>query len=348
MFRTRLGVAALFGAALVAVAGAQDRKFDLKFKNDKGEPVPFYQEMTTEVVQHIKVQGQDLPQRQKSTFWYQWTPKEEKKVGNEEAKWTVKQKIEGLEMDIDISGNPIKYSSKTTDPSGAAGNPGLVEFFKNLKDAEFTATIGKDYNIEKVEGKEAFIAKLGSGSSQMDQLLKKVMTEDALKVMTDPTYKLFPEPNTPKKKGDKWKRESKLDLGPIGKYDVTYNFTYVEPDKEGERKDFDKIELETAINYTAPNQGTEGLLFRIKPESKLTSDPAGSKGVVYYDPKNQRIPFAEIKIKLKGDLIVTIGGTDTKVELSQEQVTTIKTGDSSFYTPKPAAPPTPPPTPPKK
>ena len=47
--------------------------------------------------------------------------KDEKvKEGNEEyTKWIVKQKIEGLEMDIDISGNPIKYSSKTPDTSGA-------------------------------------------------------------------------------------------------------------------------------------------------------------------------------------------------------------------------------------
>jgi hypothetical protein len=349
--RTRFAVAALFGVALAAVAGAQERKFELKFKNAKGELVPFYQEMTTEVAQHIKVQGQDLPQRQKSIFWYQWTPLKEEKVkeGTEEVtKWVLKQKIEGLEMDIDISGNPIKYSSKSTDAAGAAGNPGLVEFFKNLKDAEFTVTLGKGYKVEKVEGKEAFIAKLGAGSAQMDALLKKVMTDDALKEMTDPTYKLFPD--GPKKKGDKWEKKSTLDLGPIGSYELTYKFTFAEPDKEGERKDFDRIEVETVINYTAPKVNTEGLLFRIKEGSKLTSDPAASKGVVYYDPKNQRIPYAELKIKLKGDLTVVIGGTDTKVELTQEQTTTIKTADTSFYTPAPktTTPPPPPPPPPKK
>jgi hypothetical protein len=350
--RTRFVAVALFGAALAAVAGAQERKFELKFKNDKNEYVPFYQEMTTDVAQHIKVQGQDLPQRQKSVFYYQWTPFKEEKVkeGNEEVtKTMVKQKIEGLEMDIDISGNPIKYSSKSTDAAGAAGNPGLVEFFKNLKDTEFTITIGKGYKVEKVEGKEGFIAKLGAGNAQMDALLKKVMTDDALKEMTDPTYKLFPD--GPKKKGDKWEKKSSLNLGPIGSYELTYKFTFVDPETAPDKaayKDFDKIEVETIINYTAPKD-TEGLLFRIKEGSKLTSDPAASKGVVYYDSKNQRIPFAEIKIKLKGDLTVVIGGTDTKVELTQEQTTTIKTGDTSFYTPaKTTTSPPPPPPPPKK
>lgn len=335
MLRTRFIIATLLGVALATVAGGQDKAFTLNFKDKDGKPAPFYQEMTTEVAQHIKVQGQDLPQQQKSTFWYQWTPvKEEKvKVGNEEVtQWVLKQKIEGLRMNIDISGNPINYDSTKADASGSAGNPGLIEFFKNLKDSEFTVTLGKGYKVEKVEGKEAFIAKLGAGSAQMDALLKKVMTEDALKEMTDPTYKLLPD--APKKKGDKWEKKTTLNLGPIGSYELVYKFTYAEPDKEGPKKDFDKFDVETVINYTAPKENTEGLLFRIKDGSKLTSDPAGSKGVVYYDPKLQRIDEATIKIKLKGDLIVVIGGTDTKVELTQEQTTTIKTSDTSFLAPK--------------
>src|SRR5262249_22220266 len=160
-----------------------------------------------------------------------WTPVKEEKAteGKEEyVKWTVKQKIEGLKMNIDISGNPINYDSTKTDAPGAAGNPGLIEFFKNLKDSEFTVTLGKNYKVEKVDGKEAFIAKLGAGSAQMDTLLKKVMTDDALKEMTDPTYKLLPD--GPKKKGDKWEKTTKLNLGPIGSYDLTYKFTYLEPD----------------------------------------------------------------------------------------------------------------------
>ncbi len=334
MLRTRFAVAALLGVAITAVAGGQDRAFTLNFKDKDGKFVPFYQEMNTEVTQHIKVQGQDLPQQQKSTFWYAWTPIKEEKVkdGAEDVtKVTIKQKIEGLKMDIDISGNPIKYDSRATDTAGSAGNPGLVEFFKNLKDSEFTATLGKNYKVEKVDGKDEFVKKLGAGSAQMDALLKRVMTDDALREMTDPTYKLLPE--GPKKKGDKWERKTTLNLGPIGTYELLYKFTYVEPDKEGPKKDFDKIEVETVINYTAPKETTEGLLFRIKDGSKLTSDPTGSKGVVYYDSKNQRIDEATINIKLKGDLIVVIGGTDTKVELTQEQKTTIKTQDTSFLAP---------------
>lgn len=334
MLRIRF-IVALLGVAIATAAGGQDKTFTLNFKDKDGKPAPFFQEMSTEVTQLIKVQGQDLPQSQKSTFWYAWTPVKDEKVkeGNEEVtKWIVKQKVEGLKMDIDISGNPIKYDSRVTDPSGSAGNPGLIEFFKNLKDSEFTVTLGKGYKVEKVEGKEAFLQKLGAGSNQMDALLKKVMTDEALKEMTDPTYKLLPD--SPKKKGDKWEKKTNLNLGPIGSYELVYKFTYAEPDKDDAHKDFDKFEVETVITYTAPKENTDGLLFRIKDGSKLTSDPAGSKGVVYYDSKTQRIPEATIRIKLKGDLVVVIGGTDTKVELTQDQVTTIKTSETSLMTPK--------------
>ncbi len=336
MLRTRFAVAALLGVAVATLAvGQEPKKFELAFAKDKdGKYTPYYQEMTTDVTQVIKVQGQDLTQKQKSTFWYQWTPvKEEKVTENKEEfmRWTVKQKIEGLEMNIDISGNPINYSSKA-EATGSSGNPGLVEFFKGLKDTEFTATIGKNYKVEKVDGKDEFIKKLGAGSQQMDTLLKKVMTEDALKEMVDPTAKLFPD--TAKKVGESWEKKSSLNLGPIGNYELVYKIKYAAVEKEK-----DKLEIETVITYTAPKDNPDGLLFRIKDGSKLTSDPAGSKGTVLYDPKTKRIDSAEINITLKGDLVVVIGGTDTRVELTQVQKTVIKTQDASYVTPKPVVPP---------
>jgi hypothetical protein len=335
VLRIRLAVAAALCAALAVTTGAQDRKFDLTFKAPDGKLTPFYQEMTTDVVQQIKVQGQDLTQKQSSTFWFKWTPEKEDKVKadkDEYTKWTVKQKIEGLKMEIDISGNPIKYDSRNPDTTGSAGNPGLLEFFKNLKDAEFTVVLGQNYKVEEVKGKEDFIKKLGAGSQQMDNLLKKVMTDEALKEMADPTYKLFPPDGAAKKVGESWERKTTVSLGPVGTYEMTYKFKYAEPEKDGAKKEMDKIEVETLVNYTAPKENPEGLLFRIKDGSKLTSDPAGSKGVIYYDPKNHRIDEATINIRLKGELTVTIGGTDTKAELTQEQRTVIKTRDSSLMT----------------
>ena len=90
------------------------KAFQLKLEKEKS----FYQEMSTTVTQIIKVQGQDLTQKQESTFQFKWTPTKQ-----EGDKWTVKQKVEGLKMSIDISGNPITYDSTKQDGGVDRGQP---------------------------------------------------------------------------------------------------------------------------------------------------------------------------------------------------------------------------------
>lgn len=287
------------------------RRFDLKLEKDKR----FYQELNTSVTQVIKVQGQDLTQKQDSTFFFMWTPTKQ-----EGDKWFVEQQVEGVKMTIDISGNVISYDSSKADGGVTAGNPTLTQFFKELVGSTFVAVLDKNQRVERVEGKDAFIKKLGT-NAQMESLLKNIMTDDALKQMCDPTFGLTPD--SPKKVGETWKRDSTLNLGPIGTYTITYTFKYVGPEK-----DMDKIEVESTLVYAAPKANPEGLLFRIKEGKLVSSNP--TKGVILYNPRAQRIESAEIGVKLTGDLVVTIGGADTKVELNQEQKTTIKTSDTSL------------------
>ena len=320
MLRIRLGVAAVLAIALGATAAGQDKsRFELKLEKDKA----FYQMMKTEVTQIIKVQNQDLTQKQDSTFYFKWTP--EKQEGD---KWTLKQRIEGLKMSIDISGNPINYDSTKKDQPGSAGNPGLMDFFKNLEGAEFGVTLNtKDWKVEKVDGKDEFIKKLGAGNAQMDSLLKKIMTDDALKQMADPTHNLIPD--APKAAKETWEKKQTLGLGPIGSYEVTYKFTY--QGKDATRKELDRIEVATTLTYKPPTENTDGLLFKIK-DGKITSkEPkAGQTSYILYNPATGRVVDAKIFLELRGDLTVTIGGTDSKVELDQTQVTSIEGGNDTF------------------
>jgi hypothetical protein len=333
--RIRLGVAALLCVALGATVSAQEKQnFALKLEKDKS----FYQKMGTTVSQVIKVQNQDLTQKQDSTFYFKWTP--EKHEGD---KWVLKQKVEGLVMSIDISGNPITYDSTKKEPAGSAGNPGLMDFFRSLEGAEFAVTLNtKDWKVEKVEGKEEFIKKLGAGSAQMDSLLKKIMTDDALKQMADPTYGLIPA--EPKAVNETWENKQTLNLGPIGAYEVTYKFTY--KGKDSAQKHLDRIEVAPTLTYKPPAESTEGLLFKIK-DGKMESrplDPDQPPSAILYNPQTGRIERATISLKLRGELTVTIGGTDTKVELEQRQTTTIESSNDPLL---PGAAPTPPaPTPP--
>jgi hypothetical protein len=308
--------------ALVAglAAGQEKQKFEIKFEKDKA----FYQEMVTDVQQAIKVQGgSDLTQKHKQTFFFKWTP-----TALTGDKWTVKQAVEGVKMSIDIAGTPIEYDSTNPNATGAANNPNLSDFLGKLVGTEFTVTLGKGTVVEKVDGKDEFLKKLNAVNPQMEAVLKKMLSDESLKQMTDPSYGLTPPAE--KAVGESWEKKATIGLGPVGTYDVTYKFTY--RGKDAVKKELDRVEVVSTVIYKAPTEQGDGLLFRIKGGDLKTEDakPDAKPNFLLFNAKTGRIEESSIGIKLKGTLNVTIGGADTAVELFQEQTTTVRTGDASF------------------
>ena len=307
--------------AVGLVGLAQDKqKFELKLEKDKA----FYQEVVTDVQQTIKVQGgSDLTQKHSHTFWFQWMP-----TNFAADKWTVKQKIEGAKMAIDIVGNKIEYDTTNPNAGGATSNPNLADFFGKLKDTEFVVTLGKGMVVEKVDGKDAFLAKLNSINPNMEAILKKMLSDEALKQMTDPSFGMTP-PAEQAASGT-WEKKVTINLGPVGIYDVTYKFTY--KGKDAVRKDFDRVEVVPTIVFKAPTENADGLLFKIKGGELKTEDPKpdAKPNYILFNAKTGRIEESSVSIKMKGNVNVTIGGTDTTVEIYQEQTTTTKTSEKSY------------------
>jgi hypothetical protein len=265
----------------------------------------------------MKVMSNDVKQTQNQTFVFSWTP--EKQEGDN---WVIKQKIEAVTMDIDIGGSKINYDS--TNPTGA-NNP-LGEFFKALVGAEFTLTLNtKTMKVDKIEGREKFLADLVKANPQMEPLLKQILSENALKEMAEPTFAVVPD--KPVAKGDKWERKSTLDMGPIGKYENTYTFTY--EGKDEKEKKLDKIKVDTKLTYKEPAadaQGAGGLPFKIKSAELKSKDATGT---ILFNNDKGRVEKSGMKLELSGNLSIEIGGSTTKVELSQTQETTVDTSDDN-------------------
>jgi hypothetical protein len=291
-----------------------------KFEKDK----PFYQKMTTTTDQNMTVMGNKVNQKQTQTFYFSWTP--EKQDGDT---WVIKQKIEGVAMEIDIGGNKINYDS-TKD--AAANNP-LGEFFKALVGSEFKITISmpkdKDITITKIEGRDEFLKKLSTANPQMQPLLDKILSENALKEMAAPTFAALPNKEIdPKGDSKTWKRTSVLDMGPIGKYENAYTYTYEGKDTD---KKLDKIKVDAKLTYKAPAEGGgvgAALPFRIKSATLDSKQP--STGTILYNPNLGRIDKSSMKLELTGKLDIEIGGQTTNVELSQTQETSVETGEKNF------------------
>lgn len=298
-------VVALFALALPV--RAQEATLKWEFVKDK----PFQQELTTTTKQTMKVMGMDITQNQEQTFTFSWTPKEkDEKTGS----WTVIQKIEAVKMNIEIGGNTITYDS-TKD---AATNNALGDFFKALVGSEFKLTIDKDMKITKIDGRDDFINKLVKANPTMEPLLKQILGDEALKQMADPAFAAVPSKAV--KKGDKWTKESTLNMGPIGSYKIVYNYEY-----DGKDGKLDKIKVGTDLKYEPPTASAAGSLpFKIK-EAKLTTKNAG--GEIKFDNEKHRLDSSDMKMTLEGTLKIEINGNPTDVALTQEQTTKVKTSD---------------------
>jgi hypothetical protein len=306
-------------APLLVVAGVivapvhGQTKLEWKFKEKK----PFYQEITTKTKQQMTISGQKIDQTQTQTFYFSWTPKEFNKKNKT---WTIVQKIIGVKMDIQIGGNTISYDSVK---DSGQNNP-LGEFFKQLVDSEFTLTVNDKMKITKVEGKDKFVEKLTKANPQMEALLKEILSDEAIKQMADPTFGALPD--KPVKDGEKWTRKNSLNMGPIGKYETDYTYTFQGKNKNDK---YDRIKVETKLKYTPPDaKGQTQLPFKIT-KADLKSDKKGTTGTILFDTKEGRVVSSDLKLHLTGSLDIDIGGTTTKVTLDQTQTTTVKTTDKN-------------------
>ncbi len=289
-------------------------KAELKWKFEKGKA--FYQKMTTTTEQTMKVMNNDVKQTQKQTFYFSWTPVEQKGDA-----WTIKQKIEGVAMDIDIGGSKIQYDSTK---ESTATNP-LGEFFKALVGAEFTITLDmKKVEVTKVEGRDKFLGDLVKANPQMKQLLDQILSEKALKEMAEPTFAVVPDKAVAK--GDTWTKTSTLDMGPIGKYENKYTYTYEGKDEKD--KKLDKIKVDTQLTYKEPGDvaGVGGLPFKIKSADLKSTNAIGS---VLFDEAKGRVDKSNSKMELSGKLSIEIGGQTTTVDLSQTQTTDVESSDTN-------------------
>ena len=285
---------------------------------------PLFMKMTTNVKHSIKDQGSgDSNQSHTQTFYFKWTP--EKLEGD---KWIVKLTIEGAALDLNIGGNPVKYDSTDT-AATATANPALAEYFGKLIGSELKVTFDKSMAVEKVDGRDELLKKLQNVNPQMEAMLRKILTEEALKQMADPSFGLSVPGD--KKANDSWEKKTSLALGPIGSYDVTNKFTFKGKNADGAdaaEKDLEKIDVTSTLTYKAPTDQQEGLLFRIKGGTLESVDP--KPGLILYNAKTGRIIKSNLTVKMKGTLNVTVGGQDTNVDLTQEQTTEVATSDTSY------------------
>jgi hypothetical protein len=255
----------------------------------------------------MTVAGNKVIQSQTQTFYFSWTPLKEQRDS-----WTLKQKILGAKVVVDLGGNRMEYdSSKDAD----AANP-LSDFYKALVGAELKVTLDKDSYVATIEGRDELVKKLAVANPNLLPPLNQVLTEDALRHMAETAFAGPPEDAV--RPGDSWTRKSKLDMGPAGgTLRTKYKYTYI-----GQEGKLDRIKIESTQDWQQPVGGDD-------PESKTKqSNVKGvGTGTILFDRLKGRIVSLDLTQKLQGKLAITAGGNSAVVDMSQTQKTTVKTTD---------------------
>src|SRR5262249_38452546 len=199
----------------------QDVALQWKFVKDR----PFFQEITSATDQRMKVMGSDVRQTQTQTLYNRWTPT--RKDGDN---WELRQRIEGIKLDIDVGGSKVSYDS-TNDKGGNAS--ALAEFYRSLVGTEYKVVLNREYQVEKVEGE--FPPKKAE-DPHAETLMSQLMNESAVRQTAETCFAGLPR--HPVRPGDSWTVKRRMDTGPIGEFVVQFRYTY-----EGKRGNLDQITI---------------------------------------------------------------------------------------------------------
>src|SRR5262245_48398640 len=123
------------GALLLALASVAAPLPDLpvyKWKFEKGQP--FYQEVTTDIAQTMKIAGNEVPMQQRHTLVYRFTP-----VKQDGASWVLRQTVEALRMEVNVAGQKIVFDSTKPEENDTALS--LAKFYRAMAGWECRLTI---------------------------------------------------------------------------------------------------------------------------------------------------------------------------------------------------------------
>lgn len=267
----------------------------------------YFQETVTDTRQTMKVMGTEVKQTQNQVFVYRIIPHGKDRQQN----WTVDQEIDRIRMKIDIGGSVIE-----NDSANAGGGGPLGDFVKALAKSKLRFVVNQRLEVKSVIGHEAVLKAVEDVNPAMREILKGVLSREALAQTLEPL--MGPFPLQPVKKGSTWKRASEQNMGPLGSFKQDSTYTY-----EGMEGDLDRIAIVTNMRF-AVAKDAGGLPFKIK---KADFREAAFRGFALFDRKLGRFVRHEVSGTLQGEMVIDIGGMETTLSLQQMQETRTRSFD---------------------
>jgi Family of unknown function (DUF6263) len=282
----------LVSALALAPAAPLPKEAPLQWKLAKGDK--FYTKSVQTMNQTITVLGTDMEQENEQVSYNKYEVKEASDKG-----YTIEQ---------------------TTIKATAKGNiPGITDMADKMKDAKLTFVTDEKFDVKKVEGLDKMLEKLTDGNDQAKQMISSFVSEDLMKHAFTDVFKITPDKAV--KKGDKWKKEGKYPMGPLGDFTLESEYVFAESDKT------DKLTFKSEGKFALPKNADPNLPFTIS-KGELKMDKF--EGELTFDSKAGRLKSSTTTSKSSGTLTISANGMDIELKLKQDVKAEVTLSDKNL------------------
>jgi hypothetical protein len=242
-------------------------------------------------------------------------------------KSTQKMKALGKEMDLDMEqllALAFKVEKKESDGSvvlketveglliRSASGAGQAD--EKIQGATFTITLNPKMEVTKLEGYDAFVKRLSSGSDEDEKKIKAIITDDTMKQSARLAFSAYLPDRPTVKPADTWSKKVDLPLGPLGTIETTNSYNYDGKGKLGD-KEYDKISFISAVKYRLPKEETNQPYQVTKGDLKSKD----TKGVIYFDSAEGHLVEMTATMPLEGNLTLSSLGQPVEAQIDQKQ-----------------------------
>ncbi len=297
--------ALLMSAALLALwASTSQAQVKLEHKDKEGSKSR--SETTSNVHQILTINGMDIETEVEQTV----TTLRSVGKRREDGSLPIDSKIEAIRANMNLPGGlNIAYDSAAP-PADKPDNPTvalITDLFQALVGVQFTIVRDKDDKVVAVEGAQDALDKLKAKNPLAADLVKNRVDPDMIKQATQQEDDKFP--NILVRPGEPWVRTEVMNLGQGQTLTFEKQYEYLGTvEKNG--KTLDKIGVKAkSVTFAKEDDGSPVKIG--KSDLKVES----SEGTILFDREAGQPVESKDKFRIKGDLAMTINGTDLKAEL---------------------------------
>jgi hypothetical protein len=273
-------------ALLVLAVGGLQADTKILWRFDEGEKFWMESIISTRDVLKDKVGAQAKQDAERTTLT-SFTVRRK----NADGSVVLDQKLES--MKVTIQGNLPKPDA---------------ELYKLMEGATFRLTLSPKMELKGFEGYEQLAQRITAANPEVGKLFRQNLPEEMMRRSVEEAFGFLPDKEL--KPGTKWDRKLVLALGPLGSLSGLNHYTY-----RGYINGKEHIDVEGNLSYVPPSNATD-FVFQV---TKGNLAVENVRGTMLFDSKLGKLVQSEIRLRVKGSLVVQVQREVQAIDVDQEQ-----------------------------